>query len=493
MEVSEHSEPSPPLTAMDEPKVPKTDEERAFVAVAETDDAIGLLNLISEENPAHPIHWPLWQKWALTIIYCTLQMFVTILSTDYLSVEFLIQEKWGGSTQVVTLGQSMFIIGTAVGPAFLGPASDLLGRKWLYVGAIACYGIVNIGVALPTGLPMLIIFMFLAGTSGSVALCNVAGTITDLFGDSDGAGQAMALFVSSANIGPSIGSPIGEWIADNPHMGFPWIGWINLIIALPFAAGMAFLPETLPRKVIAKAALHHGGGEKENAVADVLATTKVSVWKESVFVLTMALKMMVTEPIVISLGLYNGFAYGLLFLYLDGVFDVFAINNGLSYVGADLTFLNFVVGVVIMFCTLSPLQTFMIKRDRRKRGVIRPEARFLVSLFAWTSGGNVSYWSPVIAGTLLGIVDPFLWAAMLNYISDSYPNVIGSAIAAFLIPSFIIAAACAHLGVLMFDNLSTQVAMSILGGISVGVVALVYIIYFFGPAIRSWSRYARKF
>ena len=38
-------------------------------------------------------------------------------------IEFLIQEKWGGSTQVVTLGQSLFIVGTAVGPAFMGPLS----------------------------------------------------------------------------------------------------------------------------------------------------------------------------------------------------------------------------------------------------------------------------------------------------------------------------------------------------------------------------------
>lgn len=100
-------------------------------------------------------------------------MFVTILSTDYISVEFLIQEQWGGSTQVVTLGQSLFIVGASLvqvllkgccltafrthrhsswfvkaafwrpnmtdalrypGPAVLGPASDLLGRKWIYVG-----------------------------------------------------------------------------------------------------------------------------------------------------------------------------------------------------------------------------------------------------------------------------------------------------------------------------------------------------------------------
>jgi hypothetical protein len=37
----------------------------------------------------------------------------------------------------------------------------------------------------------------------------------------------MALFVMSANTGPSIGSVIGEWIVDNPHMGLNWVFWIK--------------------------------------------------------------------------------------------------------------------------------------------------------------------------------------------------------------------------------------------------------------------------
>jgi len=123
---------------------------------------------------------------------------------------------------------------------------------------------------------------------------------------------------------------------------------------------------------------------------------------------------------------------------------------------------------------------------------------FPISLywFAWTSApglGHTSYWSPVLAGALLGIVDPLLWLGMLNYITDSYPNLAGSAIAAFLIPSFLIAAGCAHLGVYMFKQLSTQVALTILASISLGVVILVYMMYFFGPALRARSRYARKF
>jgi hypothetical protein len=82
-----------------------------------------ILNLIKEQDAFHPIHWPAWKRWLIVVFYCFLQLFVTMTSTSYIGIEFNIQEKWGGSTQVVTLGQSLFILGTAIGPAFMGPLS----------------------------------------------------------------------------------------------------------------------------------------------------------------------------------------------------------------------------------------------------------------------------------------------------------------------------------------------------------------------------------
>lgn len=92
---------------------------------------------------------------------------------------------------------------------------------------------------------------------------------------------------------------------------------------------MAFIPETLPRLVIAKAAAKADQVDPEEAA---ILRSKVNVLQEFKFVTTMTFKIMFTEPIVLLLGIYNGFAYGILFLYLDGVYDVFAVNNGLSYV-----------------------------------------------------------------------------------------------------------------------------------------------------------------
>ena len=153
-----------------------------------------------------------------------------------------------------------------------------------------------------------------------------------------------------------------------------------------------------------------------------------------------------------------------------------------------------------------PYQTYLFKRDRLRRGgQLRPEARFLTSLvtvwlfpislfwFAFTSNGATSFWSPVVAGGVLGFADPLLYLSMLNYITDSYPNVAASAIAAFLIPSFLIAAAFAHIGIILFDNLSSTWAVATLAFISLGLVVLVYVLYFFGPQLRRRSKLARSF
>ena len=93
----------------------------------------------------------------------------------------------------------------------------------------------------------------------------------------------------------------------------------------------------------------------------------------------------------------------------------------------------------------------------------------------------------------MGFADPLLYMAMLNYITDSYPNVAASAIAAFLIPSFLLAAAFAHIGIAMVDNLGTTWMFACLAFLSLGIVALVYGLYFFGPWLRKKSKLARTF
>lgn len=126
--------------AMTEKANPKNEQPDDLVNAT----PLGVLGLIETSEEHHPVHWPAWKKWGIAITYCLLQVAVALLSTSYISAETVIKEKFGGTSQVIALGQSLFIIGTAVGPAFLGPLSDIGGRKWVYVGSIAVYGLLQI-------------------------------------------------------------------------------------------------------------------------------------------------------------------------------------------------------------------------------------------------------------------------------------------------------------------------------------------------------------
>jgi len=295
-----------------------------------------------------------------------------------------------------------------------------------------------------------------------------------------------------------LGGPIGEWIALNDNMGWRWLFILNIILGGVFSFLMIFIPETLPSVVIANYGLKTGDPE---AMVVANGRKELSVMAEIKFVTTMAIKILCTEPIIIALGLANGFAYGILFLTLDGLFPIFAFNYGLSDIATELTYLCFAVGVIIVFAYY-PVQNWLFKRDMRKNGGRpRPEARFLTSLVTiwgfvvglfWAGGTSenttTSFWSPVIAFTVVGIADPLAWLAMLNYITDSYPSYAASAIAAFTLPSFVIAGTMAHAGVALFDgNLSTAWALYILGFISIALVAVIYSLYFYGRILRARS------
>jgi len=92
-------------------------------------DIVRRLSVIQHTDPAHPIQWHWAKKWTILTIYSLLQVFVTFTSTSYASVEELIGEKYGGSVQVLTLGQSLFVAGNAIGPCFLAPLSYVSFRQ----------------------------------------------------------------------------------------------------------------------------------------------------------------------------------------------------------------------------------------------------------------------------------------------------------------------------------------------------------------------------
>jgi hypothetical protein len=90
---------------------------------------------------------------------------------------------------------------------------------------------------------------------------------------------------------------------------------------------MRFIPETLFKIVISNAIKRHISKNRDKIA---ITAQKINVFREIRFVTTITFRIMAIEPIVTFLAIYNGWVYKFIFLYLNGIFNVFVFNNDFS-------------------------------------------------------------------------------------------------------------------------------------------------------------------
>ena len=109
--------------------------------------------------------------------------------------------EFGVSTEVMILGQALFVLGFAFGPLVWAPLSELYGRKRpMYAGYFA-FALMNIPVALAHDLQTIFVSRFFGGLFASSALAIIGGTLADFF-DHVQIGLAVCIFSAMTFIGP---------------------------------------------------------------------------------------------------------------------------------------------------------------------------------------------------------------------------------------------------------------------------------------------------
>ncbi|WBW73789.1 plasma membrane high-affinity import carrier for pyridoxine, pyridoxal, and pyridoxamine Bsu1 [Schizosaccharomyces osmophilus] len=451
-----------------------------------------IADLVSTSHPAHPQNWPWWKRWLIMIVYCALQIYVIWTSNAYGSISESVQDHFHVSTQVSTLNLSMNILGSGLGPMFLGPLSDINGRKPVYFFSIFLYVIFNISCALPNNITQMVISHFIIGLAGSTALTNVAGGIPDIFSDGK-SGMPMSLFVWAC-AGGSIGAPIGTGVDSNPKFGWRWLYYINIIVGGFFLIVILLIPETLPIKVISRYELAKG-----RTIESLPKVTTKQLFQNMKFVNTMGFRMIFTEPIVITMGLYNFYAYGISYFFLAAIWPVFSLDYKMSSMGASCTYLAGLVAYSLLFC-FQPIQDWIFRRSKKlNHGMAVPEARFTSALFftllfpagmflfAFTCSPPFHWMVPIVGLAMSSVANSHNWLSILNYLTDCYPIISASSVAAFTLPSYVGAAVFAHVSIIMFDRMATKWAVATMAFISISIPFIIYFFYFFGEKIRVHS------
>ena len=84
--------------------------------------------------------------------------------------------------------------GLVIGAAFGGWLADRVGRKPVFIGAVATFGVFTLGVALANSFTMLFVLRFLAGLGFGGALPNIMAMATEVSAPSKRAQTAAIMF-----------------------------------------------------------------------------------------------------------------------------------------------------------------------------------------------------------------------------------------------------------------------------------------------------------
>lgn len=215
----------------------------------------------------------------------------------------------GASTELITAGISLFVLGFATGPLIFAPLSEIYGRQIIFVISFGAFTAFNAGCAGSQNTGTLLVLRFFAGAFGSSPLTNAGGVIADIFPASQ-RGLAMALFALAPSFGPCASPWVAGFLSENE--GWRWVmGLLAIFSGVLWILGTLFVPETYAPVILRKrvAVLKHKTGkeyilqgDKEKgtpSLTSVLATAMVRPWI-----------LLFMEPIVLLLSIYIAIVYG---------------------------------------------------------------------------------------------------------------------------------------------------------------------------------------
>ena len=132
---------------------------------------------------------------------------------------------------------------TVVVPIY-GKLSDLYGRKYFVLGAIAIFLVGSILSGFSQSMTQLIIFRAIQGIGGGAIFANAFATIGDLFPPAE-RGKWQGLFGAVFGLSSVIGPSLGGFLTDN--VSWRWNFFINIPIGLAaFLAIMFLMPKIVP-------------------------------------------------------------------------------------------------------------------------------------------------------------------------------------------------------------------------------------------------------
>ncbi|EME38931.1 hypothetical protein DOTSEDRAFT_75587 [Dothistroma septosporum NZE10] len=456
------------------------------------------------DDPANPKNWVKRRRWLATITV-SLFTFIAPISSSMIAPDLRnVQADLHISSDLeVQMGLSIFILGFAIGPLFLGPLSELFGRRIVLQLSNLFYMVFNLAGGFSRNSGELIAFRFLSGLGGSAPLGVGGGVLADLWLPTE-RGRAMALYSLMPLLGPAIGPIAGGFVAQ--YSTWRWVFWSTSIAAAFIQVlGIFFLQETYAAAILAKKKkmlIKITGNEDLYTEFDNPSRTFLNhcgVAFKRPFIL------LFTQPIVQILSLYIFYVYGVLYLVLASFPTVWTqVYNETNKGIAGLNYISLGLGFFIGTQIAAKFADKIYKNLKAKNnGIGRSEFRVPLMfpgavmvpvglfIYGWTAQYHTHWIGPNIGTAIFAAGNQLVFQNCQTYLVDSYTRYAASAIAATAVFRSLGGFAFPLFAPYMYHALGYGWGNTTLGfvGVAVGFPS-PFILWWYGERLRKKSTFA---
>ena len=203
---------------------------------------------------------------------------------------------------------SLFVLGYAIGPLFLGPLFEIFSRVLVLQLANLFYLIFNSTAGWSTNKSEMVAFRLLSGLGGSAPLAIGGGVLGDMW-SAEERGAALSMYSLAPLVGPAIRPVAGGFIAE--YTTWRWVFWApsiaNIVVQV---LGVFYLQETYGPHLLntkVRRMRKETGNLNLQTEFDVADRRFSSTLKRA---LVRPFVLLGTRPIIQILALYMAYLYG---------------------------------------------------------------------------------------------------------------------------------------------------------------------------------------